>query len=203
MMKQSIRLAATPDRHEESVGDELSRHLGLHRPADNKAGKKIDHSGDVEPALGHSDIGEVGDPLLIWPLRRELAIEDIWRDCGHEALTFVLRQGAPAGSSPQALRPHQPLDFVESATYAIGQNISPDAARSIGSRACDKACPDLRRQRFVRQRACAWTTGPGQAPGGALYEARSAWVGSLKGKGSVRLRCVESQEADEGSEKAE
>lgn len=44
---------------------------------------------------------------------------------------------------------------------------------------------------------------PEPAPGGALYEARSAWVGSLKGKGSVRLRCVESQEADEGSEKAE
>lgn len=29
------RLASAPDRHDESVGDELSCHFGLHRPADD------------------------------------------------------------------------------------------------------------------------------------------------------------------------
>jgi hypothetical protein len=32
---QGIRLTAAPDRHDQGVGHELRRHLGLHRPADD------------------------------------------------------------------------------------------------------------------------------------------------------------------------
>src|SRR5690606_39202940 len=41
-----------PDRHDESVGVELSRHLGFHRPADDTPGEQIDDDGNVEPTFG-------------------------------------------------------------------------------------------------------------------------------------------------------
>jgi len=37
MMQQRVRLAATPDRHHQGIGDQLCRHLGAHRPADDAA----------------------------------------------------------------------------------------------------------------------------------------------------------------------
>jgi hypothetical protein len=35
MMKQADGLASAPDRHDGCIGDELGRHLGFHRPADD------------------------------------------------------------------------------------------------------------------------------------------------------------------------
>jgi hypothetical protein len=35
VMQQRIRLAASPDRHDESIGDKLRCHRGAHRPADD------------------------------------------------------------------------------------------------------------------------------------------------------------------------
>jgi hypothetical protein len=38
-----------PDRHDEGVGDELGRHLGLYRPADDTPGEQVEDGGNVEP----------------------------------------------------------------------------------------------------------------------------------------------------------
>ena len=35
MMQQGIGFATPPDRHDQSIGDELGRHRGTHRPADH------------------------------------------------------------------------------------------------------------------------------------------------------------------------
>src|SRR6185503_19381370 len=49
---KGVRLAAPPDRHDQRVGNELSRHAGAHRPADDAAREEVDDGGHVEPALG-------------------------------------------------------------------------------------------------------------------------------------------------------
>ena len=35
MMQQGVRFAATPDRHDQGIGDKLCRHARAHRPADD------------------------------------------------------------------------------------------------------------------------------------------------------------------------
>ena len=47
VMQQRIRLAPPPDRHHQSVGDELRRHPGAHRPADDAAREQIDDGSHV------------------------------------------------------------------------------------------------------------------------------------------------------------
>ena len=39
VVQQAVGLASPPDRHDERVGDELRRHLGLHRPTDDTPGE--------------------------------------------------------------------------------------------------------------------------------------------------------------------
>ena len=49
MMQQRVRLAPSPDRHHQGVGDELGRHRCVHRPANHTAGEQIDDGGHIEP----------------------------------------------------------------------------------------------------------------------------------------------------------
>jgi hypothetical protein len=79
MMQQSIRFSASPDRHHQSVGDQLGGHFGLHRPADNAPGEQVDDGGDIKPTLCGPDICEISDPLLVGALRRELSVEHVRR----------------------------------------------------------------------------------------------------------------------------
>ena len=84
VVQQGVRLAAPPDRHDEGVGDQLSGHTGTHRPTNDAPREQIDDGCHVEPTLGRPDVGEVGDPLLVRPLRRELTIEKVRRQGGRE-----------------------------------------------------------------------------------------------------------------------
>ena len=77
MMQQRIGLAAPPDRHHQSVGDELGRHAGAHRPADHAPREQIDDGGHVEPAFRGPDIGEVGDPFAVRSSRFEAAVTQV------------------------------------------------------------------------------------------------------------------------------
>jgi hypothetical protein len=54
MMQQGIRLSTPPDRHDQRIGDELRRHLLLHRPADDTAREQVDDGGHVKPTLDTS-----------------------------------------------------------------------------------------------------------------------------------------------------
>ena len=87
-MQQGVRLAASPDRHQQSIGDELRRHLRLNRPADDAAREPVDDGGDVEPALRGPDIGEVGDPFAVRLIGFELPVERVRRHGGDRP--FVL-----------------------------------------------------------------------------------------------------------------
>ena len=57
MVKQGAELSPPPDRHDKRIRDQLRRHIGFHRPADDSAGEQVDDGGDIKPALARPDIG--------------------------------------------------------------------------------------------------------------------------------------------------
>ena len=109
-MQQSIGLAASPDRHHESVGDELGCHRGAHRPANHTPGEQIDDGRDIEPALRGPDIREVSDPFAVGSGGFKAAIENVGSDGAGLPLTQIGRQAAPAWTCLEGLQPHQSLD---------------------------------------------------------------------------------------------
>jgi hypothetical protein len=110
-MRQGIGFSATPDRHHQRVGHELGGHGVAHRPADHPPGEQVDDGRAIEPALGGPDVGEVGHPLLVRSIGRELAIEHVVGD--DRPLAEILGQPAPPGTRFQAVKAHQPFDAVQ------------------------------------------------------------------------------------------
>ena len=144
VVQQGIRLAASPDRHDQRVGDELRRHAGAHRPADHPAREQIDDGGHIEPALRGPDVGEVGNPLPVGSRCFEAAVEHIGSDGGRLPLTQIGRQAPPSRTRSESLQPHQSLDPVQSAGYPLGEQIVPHPPGTIGPVAREEAGTDLR-----------------------------------------------------------
>lgn len=86
-----LRLAAA-DRHHQGVDGELGGASIAHRPADHAPGVAVDDSGQVQLAFAGRELGQVGDPTLIRPGRREVATEQIRR-----------RRAVTAGGPPRPL----------------------------------------------------------------------------------------------------
>ena len=141
-MEHRLGLATPPDRHDQRVGHQLRGHAAAHRPADDTAREQVDHHGDIEPALGRPDIGEIGHHF--WFCRvtancgRELPIEDVGRHRSWMPLAMVLRQTTPTGPCSQSPGAHQPFDLVQPATQACCQHIVPDPPRAVGAVARQK-----------------------------------------------------------------
>src|SRR5271156_2044328 len=112
MVQQGVWLAASPDRHDERVGDKLRGHFRFHRPADDTAGEQVDDSRDVEPTFGRPDVREVGYPFLVRPLGYKLPAEDIVRHYGCPK-AVVLRKATTPRAGPQGIGAHKPFDFVQ------------------------------------------------------------------------------------------
>src|SRR3981081_98061 len=118
-------------------------HASAHRPADHPAREQIDHGRYVEPALGRPDVGEIGDPLLVRPLGRELPVQKIRRYGRDLAITFVLRQTPAPWPRPQGLQAHQSFDPVQTAFDATRQQVMPDPPCPVGPVAGKEACLHL------------------------------------------------------------
>ena len=115
VVQQRLRLAAPPDRHRQSIGNELGRHVRAHRPADDPPREEIEHGRHVKPALRCPDAGEVSDPFAVGSRGLEAAIEHIRRDGGRRPLTQIGRQAPPARTRLQPVQPHQSLDPMQAA----------------------------------------------------------------------------------------
>jgi len=74
-VKEEIaRRSTMRDGHIEGFHDDAGSHVVVHRPADDLAREQVDHHGQVEPAFVGADVGDVGNPLLVRPRGREIAI---------------------------------------------------------------------------------------------------------------------------------
>ena len=108
MMKQGIGFAPAPDCHHQSVHDKLRIALGLHRPADDPAREEVEDDGHIGSALGRPDIGEVGEPLLVRPIRLEVAVEK---------LSAITERSPSSFGSPRRLDlARSPFTFINRST---------------------------------------------------------------------------------------
>src|SRR4051812_43915196 len=148
-MNQRVGLAATPDRHHQRIGDELRSHRRTHRPADDTTREQIDHGRNVEPSLRCPDVGEVCDPAAVGSWGSKGAIEHVRSDGGGLPVTYVGWQPTPARACFEPMLPHQSLDPMQPAVYAVGQQIVPYAPGAVGSIAADEARPYLGREYLV------------------------------------------------------
>jgi putative transposase len=78
----------------------------------------------------------------------ELLVEQV-RCRNGEQLAVVRGQAASPRSRPEGLGAHQPLDPMQATVNPLGQNIAPDAPRTIGAVAGNEARPHLRADLFV------------------------------------------------------
>ena len=92
VMQQRIGFASSPDRHHQSIGDELRGHGGVHRLADHAPGEQINDDRNIEPALRRPDIGEVSDPFTVGRGRSEATIEHVGSDGSCLSLPQIGRQ---------------------------------------------------------------------------------------------------------------
>jgi hypothetical protein len=138
MMKQRVGLAAPPDGHHQRIHDQRRIPISRHGPADDPAGEQVRHDRNVEPAFCGPDIGEVGQPLLVWPVRLEGSVKDVISN--HRPFVLVLRLSTAFGPRPQGVDPHQPFDPVKSAGQPLFQDIAPNAARAVAPVAGPEAC---------------------------------------------------------------
>src|SRR5918995_1489144 len=77
------------------------------RPADDAPGEQINDDGQIQPALAGPDVGEIGAPLLVGPLGREVLVEEVGRDReGVQAVGGALE--AAWLPSSEAVLAHQP-----------------------------------------------------------------------------------------------
>src|SRR5262245_10619409 len=123
--------AAVVDGLLQGIEHEVGRQRGRDTPSDDATGEDIDDERDIDEAAPGRHVGEIRDPELIWPGRRELAIDEIRRPLG--------RRGCPRGDDPraptarpaQAHRAHQALDRAARDPMALAPELPPHLARAI------------------------------------------------------------------------
>lgn len=115
--------------------------VSLHGPAHGTPGKEIQHDCDIEPAFRSPDIGEIGQPLLVRPVRLEVPVEDIVGD--DRAFAIILGRPTPLRSGSHGVLPHQALDPVQPAGQPVLEPVAPDPTGAIGAVAGLETLVDL------------------------------------------------------------
>ena len=76
VQKSYIRFSL-PDGHEQGVDDQLAFQALVHGPTDYPAEVQIQHSRQIQPPFTIRNIGDVGQPGLVWPLSFKPTVEPI------------------------------------------------------------------------------------------------------------------------------
>jgi hypothetical protein len=65
--------------HLECVHHKLRSQVGGELPTDDHAAVEVEYEGEVDEAVPGPEVGDVGDPLLVRPPRREVALQEVAR----------------------------------------------------------------------------------------------------------------------------
>jgi hypothetical protein len=109
MMNQVARDLAGPEGLLQRIQGQVGAHGSRRPPADDHPCENIDDEGDVDEAGPRRDIGEIGDPELVWPVRMEHPADEI-----HGPLVVIGCHRGALGLAPdnamEAHGTHQTLD---------------------------------------------------------------------------------------------
>lgn len=107
VMKAARWWPSDRDRHVQGPQGEILLHAIADRPADDTAREKVNDHGQIDPTFPRPDIGDVACPLLVWPARGEVLLQEIRRDV--EGVIAVGRAlELPAADDMDAVLAHQP-----------------------------------------------------------------------------------------------
>jgi len=101
-----LRLAP-PDGHQQRINGQVAAHTRLHRPTNYLSREQIEYHRQIQPTFVGADIGDVGDPDLVWLADVELALQPIRRRCWRLA-AIATGAAAIACLRTQSFRTHQP-----------------------------------------------------------------------------------------------
>ena len=80
VMNAALWWPAQGNRHVEGADRQVFLHLVADRTTYHPAGMQIKYDRQINPALPRPDIGDVAGPFLIGLARREILLQEIWRD---------------------------------------------------------------------------------------------------------------------------
>ena len=80
MMHKPSRGALPFKSHGQGVQSNFSVEGVAHGPANDLPGIGVQDRGEVEPPLSGRNIGEIGEPDLVWGLSCKVAGEPVWSD---------------------------------------------------------------------------------------------------------------------------
>ena len=127
------------DRHRQRTLHQFGPHVRRHRPADDAAAPGIEHDREVQPAIPSAHLGDVGDPQLVGPVGREVAVHQVRRGPGLRVLLRRRRLEAPPRHAMNAQIPHQACHALPAHPLARRLQFRLDPRAAIGLPA---AAPD-------------------------------------------------------------
>ena len=112
------------------VQREICPQRARHSPADDLPRVDVDHEGDEDEAIPGRDVGQVCDPELVGPRRREVALHEIrWT---HRRVVADRRLELPAANHALEAHPlHQPLHRAPRHTGALATQLPPHLPRTV------------------------------------------------------------------------
>jgi hypothetical protein len=154
-VNQRTARSAAPHRHQHRIEHELAVNRGAGSPPYDHAREQIHDDGQVEPALLRPDVGDVGDPGLVGPRRRESSLQEI-RDQDR----WLPDSPAPCAIPVQRAKiglAHQPGHAMLAAGFARFPEIKKDPRRAVDAVTRNEGSPNQAKEagillRTVRNR---------------------------------------------------
>lgn len=112
------------------IEHEVGAHGTTHPPANDAPRKHVDDERHVQPALPHRNVGEIGNPELIRPVGRKLAIDPVQRTRCRDIWN---RRANPfaANRALQSQALHQSLDRAAGYTNLLPVHLRPDLVCAV------------------------------------------------------------------------
>src|SRR6185437_13942389 len=107
-----------PQRHQHRAQHQVAILEGIHRPADDLLAEEVEHHAQVQPAFAGANVGDVGHPIGVRLVRREVPFEVVTAVAGASANTFV-PPAPPLRHAVQFCGGHQPGHPVGAGTFAL------------------------------------------------------------------------------------
>ena len=158
----AIKMPSGVKRLFKRIKNEAGMRCAADPPADNAAGKHIDHEGDIDKSAPGRNISEVRDPEHVRRVGLEVAIDMIER----ARRRFVTERSAMRFSANYALNTdlfHQSLDCAAGDIDPLSLHLLPNFVRAIDTEVLSENPKDLRLQSLVlsnARRRSVWAMPP-------------------------------------------
>ena len=146
MMDQPRRGVASHQSPAERLDGKVALQAVTRGPADDPSREEVEHDGEVEPALRRPDVGDIGPPLLVRAVRREVLRHEIGRLRGSESdpgdrfperrpgmFTVGRAFEAPLLPRDQPVLAHQPRRAMPHDLMALVDELAVHARAAIGA----------------------------------------------------------------------